>query len=204
MLNARLELSTWSSRWQPCLWQGSWNLMILEVPSKPFCDFSNGLFLSFGFGTAGRPDSGCFLASTHGFPSRETSGYGRAFDHTVVFLCASQQTTDKHCLLTRNSCLVWFRKSCSFHSNFSHENVVGLSISLEHFSVPIQSSNDQMLSVMVHLCRLAASESFCDFSFARTLQPLVADVPPGKNTWGPSAWQRKQRFPLFPPWMQAL
>ena len=24
--------STWCSNWQPCLWQGSWNLMILEDP----------------------------------------------------------------------------------------------------------------------------------------------------------------------------
>jgi len=27
--------SSWHSGWQPCLWQGDWNLMILEVPSNP-------------------------------------------------------------------------------------------------------------------------------------------------------------------------
>jgi len=26
--------STWSSSWQPCLWQGSWNLLILKVLPK--------------------------------------------------------------------------------------------------------------------------------------------------------------------------
>lgn len=27
--------NTWPSSWQPCLWQGGWNLMILEVSPNP-------------------------------------------------------------------------------------------------------------------------------------------------------------------------
>lgn len=34
---ARLDgpWAIWSDGWQPCLWQGGWNLMILVVPSNP-------------------------------------------------------------------------------------------------------------------------------------------------------------------------
>ena len=41
--------STWSSGWQPLLWQGGWNLMILEVPSN----LSHSMILWF----IGRPSS---------------------------------------------------------------------------------------------------------------------------------------------------
>lgn len=139
---------------------------------------------SFDFGTTGVPDSGCSFASMY-------VGCRQALDHTVVFLQTAKKKWQTNTISLPGILCLNYSERFILSTPISHTKMLTTEIFLlDIFLLPCVAV--WMLLVMAHLCKLARSESVIDLltsSFAGTLQPVVADIPTGKEIRGPPAWQ---------------